>query len=471
MTVFRVATANTFDATVNRITQRSAELALTQERLSSGKRVLRATDDPVAATLAERESNRLMRTEADLRALERSRSSLQQAESTIGQMGEVLIRFKELLVQGGNASLSDSDRRSVALEMRGLRDQLLNLANTQDTEGNALLGGLGVINSSGKPFAELFGNPSPPLVNGVNFLAISGQAAPTETSLPNRVDGSFALMRVPSGDGIFEVSSPMQPQSLLVRRIDTVDSGVLRERGFFDPDSSLRIDLEIEWDADTNELGLVVRQVDLSGDTDTIELQRIGLGAAQSGQTIDLQSILRGSSVSIRDESSDEPDEHISLGFSVELVGSIRIPDEPSTEPLSQIRLAPSQNTNLFATLQRAIDALENRVPDPTDPTRFLNLNSTGLTQELGRVHQEMQTGQDRLLLVRGRLGELLRRADSIEGLLQDRSVAGQRELSNLTDLDMVKGISEFQTQQLGLQAALQSYAQVQRLSLFQFIA
>ena len=35
----------------------------------------------------------------------------------------------------------------------------------------------------------------------------------------------------------------------------------------------------------------------------------------------------------------------------------------------------------------------------------------------------------------------------------------------------MVKGISDFESQQLGLQAALQSYGQVQKLSLFQYIA
>jgi flagellar hook-associated protein 3 FlgL len=34
----------------------------------------------------------------------------------------------------------------------------------------------------------------------------------------------------------------------------------------------------------------------------------------------------------------------------------------------------------------------------------------------------------------------------------------------------MVQGISDFQSQQVGLEAALKSYAQVQRLSLFQYV-
>jgi flagellar hook-associated protein 3 FlgL len=35
----------------------------------------------------------------------------------------------------------------------------------------------------------------------------------------------------------------------------------------------------------------------------------------------------------------------------------------------------------------------------------------------------------------------------------------------------MIKGISEFQNAQVGYQAALQSYAQVQKLSLFNYIS
>ena len=41
---------------------------------------------------------------------------------------------------------------------------------------------------------------------------------------------------------------------------------------------------------------------------------------------------------------------------------------------------------------------------------------------------------------------------------------------SNAQDLDMVRGISEQQKMQTGYQAALQSYAQIQKLSLFDYI-
>ena len=45
-----------------------------------------------------------------------------------------------------------------------------------------------------------------------------------------------------------------------------------------------------------------------------------------------------------------------------------------------------------------------------------------------------------------------------------------EAERSRLEDLDLVKGISDFQNQQTGLQAAMAAYSQVQKLSLFQYV-
>ena len=82
-----------------------------------------------------------------------------------------------------------------------------------------------------------------------------------------------------------------------------------------------------------------------------------------------------------------------------------------------------------------------------------------------------MDSGTDRILDTRGRVGEWLNRADSMSDQFADKALFHQKEKSDHEDLDMVKGISDFESQQLGLQAALQSYGQVQKLSLFQYIA
>ncbi|HEX5806611.1 MAG TPA: hypothetical protein VFY31_09790, partial [Macromonas sp.] len=142
-------------------------------------------------------------------------------------------------------------------------------------------------------------------------------------------------------------------------------------------------------------------------------------------------------------------------GLTLQLQGSAKTGDRLS------IQSVYNQPGDIFQTLQQSIDAL-----------RYTGDNqSAHLAHELGRSLQEMDAGLDTLTVARGRVGDWLNRGDSMDNLFQDREVFYQQEESNLTDLDLVQGISEFQTQQLALDAALKSYAQVQKLSLFEYIA
>ena len=76
-----------------------------------------------------------------------------------------------------------------------------------------------------------------------------------------------------------------------------------------------------------------------------------------------------------------------------------------------------------------------------------------------------------RIAGARGQAGALLVLADRITSNQEKRSIQLDGDRSRAEDLDMIKGISDFQNQQTGYQAALQSYASVQKLSLFNFIS
>jgi flagellar hook-associated protein 3 FlgL len=82
----------------------------------------------------------------------------------------------------------------------------------------------------------------------------------------------------------------------------------------------------------------------------------------------------------------------------------------------------------------------------------------------LDRVLGQFQTA-------RSQAGEMLNRIDGIEVRLSDGKLAAQTEKSNAEDLDMVRAISDFQNKQTGYEAALQSYASIQKMSLFQYIS
>jgi flagellar hook-associated protein 3 FlgL len=384
----RVSTANSFDATVNNLARRQAELVAQQERLSTGKRVLRASDDPVAATLAESAQNRLTRVQGDLRAMEASRASLAQAESGLAQSGDLIQKARDLIISAGNGSYSQSEREDIARQLGGLREQMLGVANLKDNAGRTLYGGLG---GSATPFSD-------PTAFGAlgRFDGQRGQQAAGNVSLPQSLDGNAIWMQVPTFDGSIKLSSSnpalttgpatINPATATGQSYDIVFSGS-----------------PIEYNITNRDTGAVSGPTSL---TNPLTFEGLSLG----------------------------------------------VPAVPNAGDRIQVR----PNTTIFKVMQDTIDALGSGVTDRTD--------------RLARTLTELDAGLDRVLLARGYAGEMLNRADSLESLLDTRTVAYEREKSQLEDLDLIKGISDFQNQQVGMEAALKSYAQIQRLSLFEFV-
>ena len=85
-------------------------------------------------------------------------------------------------------------------------------------------------------------------------------------------------------------------------------------------------------------------------------------------------------------------------------------------------------------------------------------------TRDLDAVMGNMQN-------VRSQVGQTMNNLDSAESRLSAVKQYNQEAQSNAEDLDMVQGISDFQNQQTGYQAALQTYAMVQRISLLNYVS
>ena len=76
-TVFnRIGSANTYDNALRNLSMRQSTLSNLQENLTSGKKVVRASDDPTGAAQAERALTRISRIATDQRALESQRNAI-----------------------------------------------------------------------------------------------------------------------------------------------------------------------------------------------------------------------------------------------------------------------------------------------------------------------------------------------------------------------------------------------------------
>jgi flagellar hook-associated protein 3 FlgL len=92
------------------------------------------------------------------------------------------------------------------------------------------------------------------------------------------------------------------------------------------------------------------------------------------------------------------------------------------------------------------------------------------VTQSVNSGLRDIDSIMGHLQAARAEAGSTLTRLDAIAGRNQDRTLWAKSVQSDAEDVDMVQAISEFKNQQTGYQAALQSYASVQRLSLFDYL-
>ncbi|MDY0748359.1 flagellar hook-associated protein FlgL [Paucibacter sp. R3-3] len=126
-----------------------------------------------------------------------------------------------------------------------------------------------------------------------------------------------------------------------------------------------------------------------------------------------------------------------------------------------QFSVAPSTNTlKVFDVLDNAIAALNTPL---RSGAQIAQANSSNL-RDLDAVMGNLQN-------VRSQVGETMNNLDGTEQRMATQKLNSQTTQSNAEDLDMVQGISNFQNQQSGYQAALQTYAMVQRMSLFQYLS
>ena len=183
----RITTANAFDSSLSNLQRRQQALSQSQEQLTSGKRVNKPSDDPAAAAAAERALAAESRSKAQLRALDSSRQSMQLAESALGDAGELMQQARELVASAGNGTHTDADRKVIGEALRGLRNDLLAVANRSDGTGRYIFGGQG---ADGHPLLDSPG--------GVAFNAASGQLmGASGAASPLSMDGQAAWLQAP----------------------------------------------------------------------------------------------------------------------------------------------------------------------------------------------------------------------------------------------------------------------------------
>lgn len=118
----------------------TSRLTSASRRASAGARVTKPSDDPVAYTTSLRRGSTLANMASRTRTARSAADELTIAEGALDSATELLGQAKSLAVQGANETLSATDRNALALQVTGLREQLLELANTRGSGGFVFAG-------------------------------------------------------------------------------------------------------------------------------------------------------------------------------------------------------------------------------------------------------------------------------------------------------------------------------------------
>lgn len=111
-----------------------------QNQLSSGKRIMKPSDDPVSAVAAMQIRSDQARTQQYGRNIDDGLARLGSADSALTQATTMLQRVRQLVTSGINATNGPDERGAMADEVSTLRDGMIGIANTQYL-GQALFSG------------------------------------------------------------------------------------------------------------------------------------------------------------------------------------------------------------------------------------------------------------------------------------------------------------------------------------------
>lgn len=216
----RMSSLQIFQQGISAITAQQSKLSITQQQLATGKRVLTPSDDPAAAA-------RILDISEDLRLLDQyarngnmAQTQLSQEEVVLAEVGTLLQRVRELVVQANNASQSPESRGSIGTEISARIGELQALANTRDSNGEYIFAGF---QADTQPFTRQ---------GGVSYNGDAGQRflrLGSGSQVAVRDSGFDVFMSIVSGNGTFDVKPDEANSGTLVAGSSTVDGSFLHD--------------------------------------------------------------------------------------------------------------------------------------------------------------------------------------------------------------------------------------------------
>lgn len=131
----RVSTSMIYDTGRSAMQRQQADFLHTQQQLSSGRRILNPSDDPISASRALEVTQTKSVNEQFQINQGYAQDSLKALDSNLGSVNEILTYIRTRAVESGNATYSVGEHAAIAADIEAQFNSLLAIANSKDATG------------------------------------------------------------------------------------------------------------------------------------------------------------------------------------------------------------------------------------------------------------------------------------------------------------------------------------------------
>lgn len=403
----RISTNQFYQSGLNNILDQQSNLNITQDKISTGLKVTKPSDDPVATITIINLEQEIALTERYNKNADIATANLSVEEATLQKVIETLQRVRELILSGGNATYGNVERNSLAVEMEELLGQVVGLANFKNAAGDYMFSGHSI---NVTPFTQdATGAYTYNGDQGIRNAQIS-----TSTQIAMNDSGYRVFQNIFNGNGDFVTTAdPTNTGTGVISIGSVVDRGAYVE-------DTYTVDI-----------------VDLGGGV-------LGYDVSDSGgaPVITGAPYVDGGDISFN-------------GMSFDISGTPAIGDT--------FTVSPSTRQDLFTTIQNTVATLQSNVVTEADSALMKN----ELQNALENIDQAMQNVGS----IQAEVGTRLNVAENQNLINTDFILTSKITLSKVRDLDIAEAITDLNIRKISLEAAQASFVRIQNLSLFNFIS
>ena len=410
---------------VDRFSKLNEEIQSLQNKISTGKNIIQASDDPIGAVELSGMQQVKERFDQYAKNADNAYNRLTIADNALQSITNIMVRAKELAIQAANDTFGAQDREAIAIELTEMKEELLSSANSTDSSGAFIFGGYHTgtqpFEKNSKGIIEYKGD------RGTNSVAVS------ETrNVGTTLDGGSVFMAVKSNDTVAPMFNVLED---IINSIRTAAGSVVEAKAT--GKATLKIEngnpgnfsFILADNENTATISVDLPGSDLSGVVSAINSSGLNITASLSNNIITLEDSKNGP-ITIKD---------------LQVEGINKAEKEPKS----------------FLTFD-AIDGAGN---------------SLGVPQTLYDKNQTIQNRLDDITKVQEHIanqkaiiGARTNSLDRQKELIAQRSIAVQKDMSDISEADLAALVTELQGQITGLQASQQAFVKISNLSLFQFL-